>query len=52
MTTIPVAICRFCDNNFQRLYLKKKTHFVNFWLHFWILHEIKNILNKEKSILP
>ena len=51
MTTIPVAICRFSDNNFQRLYLKKKAHFVNFWLHFWNLHEIYNILTKEKSIL-
>ena len=30
MTTIPLAICRFSDNNFQRLYLKKKTHFVEF----------------------
>ena len=24
MTTIPVAICRYSDNNFKRFYLKKK----------------------------
>ena len=51
MTTIPVAICRFSDNNFQRLYLKKKTHFVDFWLHFCNVHEIQNIMKKQKSIL-
>ena len=34
MSSIPVAISRFSDNNFKRFYLKKKTHFVDFWLHF------------------
>ena len=28
------------DNNFKRFYLKKKTHFVDFWLNFWNVHEI------------
>ena len=28
------------DKNFQRLYLKKKTHFVDFWLDFCNVHEI------------
>ena len=51
MTSIPVPICRFSDNNFQHLYLKKKTHFVNFRLYFWNVHEIQNILKKKKSIL-
>ena len=51
MASIPVAICRLSDNNFQRLYLQKKTHFVDFWLHFWNVHEIYNILKKKKSIL-
>ena len=51
MTSIPVAICRFCDNNFKRFYFKKKTHFVKIWLHFWNMHEIQNILKKKKSIL-
>ena len=51
MPSIPVAIWRFSDNNFKRFYLNKKTHFVNFRLHFRNVHEIKNILNKKKSIL-
>ena len=49
MTSIPVAICRYSGNNFKRFYLKKKTHFVNFWLHFWNLHEIYNILKKKEE---
>ena len=51
MTSIPIAICRFSDNNFKRLHLKKESLFVNFWLHFWNMHEIYNILKKKKSIL-
>ena len=51
MSSIPVAILRFSDKNFKRFYLKKKTHFVNFWMHFRNVHEIYNILNKKKSIL-
>ena len=31
MTSIPVAICRFSDNNFKRLYLKKKTFLLIFY---------------------
>ena len=34
MSSIPVAICRFSENNFQRLYLKEKTHFVDFLIAF------------------
>ena len=48
MTSIPVAICRFSDNNFKRLYLKKESLFVNFVLHFWNVHEIWNILKKKE----
>ena len=51
MISIPVAISRFSDNNFKRLYLKKESLFVNFVLHFSNLHEIYNILKKKKSIL-
>ena len=51
MTSIPVAICRFSDNNFKRLYLKKEKLYGNFLFHFWNVHEIYNILNKKKSIL-
>ena len=51
MTSIPVAISRFPDNNFKRLYLKKERPFVNFWLYFRIVDEICNVLNTKKSIL-
>ena len=51
MSSIPVAICRFSDNNVKRFYLKKKAHFGDLWLHFRNVHEIKNILIKKKSIL-
>ena len=51
MTSIPVAICRFSDNNFKRFYLKKEWSFADFLLHFWNVHEIENILKKKKSIL-
>ena len=40
MTSIPVAICRFSNNNFKRLYLKKDRLFMDFLLHFWNVHEI------------
>ena len=51
MTRIPSAISRFSDNNFKRLYLKKEKLFVNFWLYFWIVDEIYNVLKTKKSIL-
>ena len=51
MTSIPVAICRFSDNNFKRLYIKKEWIYVDFLLHFWNVHGIENILKKKKSIL-
>ena len=51
MTSIPVAFCRFSDNNFKRICLKKERLFVNFWLYFWNVHEIYNVLKNKKSIL-
>ena len=50
MTSIPVAICRFFDYNFTRPYLKKKRLFVDFWLYFWNVHEIYNVLENKKRI--
>ena len=50
MTSIPVAICRFSDNNFRRIYLKKERLFVDFWLYFWKVHEIYNVLKNKKGI--
>ena len=40
MASIPVAIRRFPDNNFKRLYLEKETLIVHLWLYFWNVHEI------------
>ena len=51
MTSIPVAKSRFSNNNFKRLYLKKKRLFFYFLLDIWNVHEIENILKKKKSIL-
>ena len=50
MTSIPVAICRFSNNKFKRLYLKKERLFMDFLLHFWNVHEIYNILQKKNNI--
>ena len=51
MTSSPVTICRFFDNNFKQLYLKKESLFFGFLLHFWNVHEIYKILKKKKSNL-
>ena len=51
MTSIPVAICRFSYNKFKRFYLKRERLFVDFWLYFWNVHEIYNVLKNTKSIL-
>ena len=51
MTKTPAAISKFSENNFKRLYLKKEKLFVNFLLHLWNVHEIKNILKIKRNIL-
>ena len=51
MASSPVAICRFSDNNFKRLSLKKEWLFFGFLLDFWNVHEIYKILKKKKSNL-
>ena len=48
MTSIPVAICKFSDNNFKRFDLKKKRRFVDFLLLFRNVHDIYNILKKKR----
>ena len=50
MTSIPVEICRFSDNNFKRLDLKKERLFVDFRLYFWNVHEIYNVRKNKKGI--
>ena len=44
-------MCTISRNKFKRDYLKNKGLFVHFLLHFWIVHEIENILKKKMSIL-
>ena len=57
MPSIPVGICRFSDNNFQRLYLNKETHFVHFWLTLTpddiseMCMKFKTFWKEKKSIL-
>ena len=51
MTSIPVAKCRFSNNNFKHIYLKKERLFFDFLLRFWNMHEIENILKKKTNIL-
>ena len=51
MISIPVAICRCSDNKFKRFYIKKEILFVDFWLYFWKMHEIYNVLKNKKSVL-
>ena len=51
MTSIPTTICRINRNNFKRIYLKNKSFFLNFLLHFWNVHEIWSISKKKMSIL-
>ena len=51
MTSIPVAICRFSDNTFKRLYLKKERLVIDFWLYFWNVHEIYNVPKNKNNIL-
>ena len=51
MTSIPVAKCRYSRNNVKRFYVNKETHFIKFWLYFWNVHEIWNILKKKNNIL-
>ena len=51
MISITVAKWRFSNNKFKCLYLTKEKLFVDFFLHFWNVHEIENILKKKESIL-
>ena len=49
---------KYSRGNMQIFWQKIQTHlsqkrktFFDFWLHFWNVHEIYNILKKKKSIL-
>ena len=45
------AMCTISRNKFKRHYLKNKSLFLDFLLHFWNVHEIYNILKKKMSIV-
>ena len=47
MRSIPAAICRLSDNNFKRLYLKKKETFLRFFIEF--LKCAWNLVHSEKK---
>ena len=47
MTSISVGICRFSDNNFKRLYLKKEWLFFGFFIAF--LKCAWNLQHSEKK---
>ena len=51
MTSIPVAKCRFWNNKFKHIYLKKERLFFDFLLRFLNVHEILNILKKKEEFL-
>ena len=51
MTCIPVAICRFFDNNFKRFYLKKKDILWIFYCISEMCMEFGTLWKKKKSIL-
>ena len=51
MTSSPVAIGRFSDNNLKRLYLKKEWLFSDFLLHSEMCTKFRTFLKKKKSIL-
>ena len=40
-------MCTISRNKFKRHYLKNKRLFVDILLHFWNVHESKNILKKK-----
>ena len=44
-------MCTISRNKFKRNYLKNKSLFVDFSLHFRNVHAIYNILKKKMSIL-
>ena len=44
-------MCTISRNKFKRTYLKNKRLFLDFFLHFWNVYEIKNSLEEKMSIL-
>ena len=51
MTSIPAVLCRNYSNNFKRHYLRNKTLFHDFLLHFWNVPQILSIVEKKMNLL-
>ena len=48
MTSIPVAICRFSDNNFKRFHLRKKDPFSIFMAFLQCAWNLEHSQKKEE----
>ena len=44
-------VVRICNSQFKSSYLNNKKLFLNFLLHFWILHQILNILREKMNVI-
>ena len=52
MTSIPVDICRFSDNNFKDLYLEKEWLFFDFLLHSEMCMKFRTFWKKRRVSYP
>ena len=48
MTNIPVAICRFSNNNLKRLYLKKEILFLIFYCISEMCMKLRTVWEKKE----
>ena len=51
MANILFKIVRICNSQFKWNYLKNEQLFLSFFLNFWILHEILNILKRKILVI-
>ena len=51
MTNILFKIVRICQSQFKCNYLKNEKLFLNFFFHFWNLHQTLNVLKKKMIVL-
>ena len=51
MPSIVLNITRICDTQFKDNYLKNENLFQNFFLDFWHLHQISNILKQKVMVI-
>ena len=51
MASILFKVLRICNSQFKCNYLKNGKPFLNFMFHFWILHQILNILTEKMIVI-